>query len=72
MEYASYFPIWDKLTAAQQQRIGQVLPGWRGTGGKIAGLVSAPFTPAALLLTFPFQIGKPRHVHRHCPGHRHH
>ena len=25
MEYASYFPIWDKLTADQQRRIGQVI-----------------------------------------------
>ncbi len=25
MEYASYIPFWDKLTAAQQQQIGQVI-----------------------------------------------
>ena len=25
MEYAAYLPIWDKLTPAQQQRIGQVI-----------------------------------------------
>ena len=25
MEYASYLPVWDKLTEAQQQRIGQVI-----------------------------------------------